>query len=179
MQKPPLCQKHYAIGKEMWTFPKAAADKVCSGRSGEGMLELSGSCSGGSSGLCAVRKIQHCGVGWEPDPHAHFLYSPSASESSSIPKVPLQQGKSIPFLLQLGNVGTSILLTFPRLLSQTGAAGSWSGLLIRALITPSNPPSSSKATCLRFSIFTEGIIWAYVRMCKTGRNLLFDLHREP
>lgn len=34
-QKSPLCQQSYAIGREMWTFPKAAPDKVCSGRSGE------------------------------------------------------------------------------------------------------------------------------------------------
>lgn len=34
-QKSPLCQEPYTIGREMWTFPKAAADKVCLERSGE------------------------------------------------------------------------------------------------------------------------------------------------
>lgn len=148
-QKSPLCQQSYAIGREMWTFPKAAADKVCSGRRWRGLLWLPGSMDK------VLGDLQDHVLSGKYGPvaragnliHTHFFpYSPSVSESRFISRAPLQQGKSIPFLLQLGNVGTSILLTFPRLQSQTGAAGCWSGLLIRALITPSNPPSSSKAT---------------------------------
>lgn len=133
----------------MWTLPKAAADKVCWGRSGEASCD----CMEAWIMFWGIFRTMCCqenlavrrGLGTRST-HAHFPYSPSVSESSFISKLPLQQGKSFPSLLQLGNVDTSILLTFPRLLSQTGAAGSWSGLLIRALITPGNPPSSFKAT---------------------------------
>lgn len=146
-QKSPLCQKPYATEREMWTFPKAAADKVCSGRSGEACCD----CLEAWIMFWGIFRITCCqentalwrGLGTWSTRTFSCTHHP---ESRFISKAPLQQGKSIPFLLQLGNVGISILLTFPRLQSQTGAAGSWSGLLIRALITPSNLPSSSKAT---------------------------------
>lgn len=141
-QKSPLCQEPYEQGGRYGHFPKQLLTRCAwegverPGSMDNVLGDLQDHVLPGKSGT----------VAWAANPiHTHiFLDSPP--DSSSISKVPLQQGKSIPFLLQLGNVGTSILLTFPRLLSQTGAARSWSGLLIRALITPSNPPSSFKAT---------------------------------
>lgn len=145
----PLCQEPYATGREMWAFPKAAADKVCSGRSGQACWN------------CLEARIIFWGdpqdrvppgksgtVAWAGSPiHARVFRTHHQFQRATLsPKHLCSRERASPSFSQLGNVGTSLLLTYPRLLSQTGAAGSWSGLLIRALITPSNPPCSFKAT---------------------------------
>lgn len=66
------------------------------------------------------QKCSVYGAGWEPDSRMRLPDSLSVSVSRFIFKGWLQQRNSIPFLSQLGNVGTNILLTFPRLLNQRG-----------------------------------------------------------
>lgn len=178
----PPSQQPYSTGRETRRFPKTRSARE-GAEQPAAIAPKRGRFPSASPGPRAGRKTRggsRCGLGTRPT-QAVFRGLLSVSESRFIFKGPLQQGNNIPFLLQLGNVGTDISLTFPRLPSQRGEEKpdlSWSAdqslKNTQAILPPASRPRS-----LRFSIFTEGMIWAEARTCKTEKTLLFDLHRKP
>lgn len=123
-QNSPLCHQPYSTGRETRSFPEAAADKVCSGRSREARchcLEVRMISWWVSRTARWEKEHPTPGTGWEPDPHVRFPgLAISSREQFYLQRDLCSREIASPFLLQLGNAGANILLTFPRLPSQSG-----------------------------------------------------------
>jgi len=122
-QKPPPCQQPCSTGRGTRRFPEAAADKV--GLEGAEMPATSalkrGWFPGASLGPCAGRNTRRLGRRLGARPTHVFSGAQYQFQRAGLSLKDLHSREiAFPFLLQLGNVGTNTLLTFPRLPSQRG-----------------------------------------------------------
>lgn len=177
----PLCQEPYATGREMWTFPKAAADKVCSGRSGEACwncLEAWIMLWGTFRTLCCQENpALWRGLGARST-HAFSVLTISFREQL-YPQSTSAAGKEHLLPFTAGECGQKSLIDFSKVTEPDGS----SRILVWSADQSLNKTKQSSLQLQGHNVcglvFSEGIIWAHVRMCKTGRNLLFDLHKKP